>query len=143
MMACGSLASEAPAEEGVAVIVELTPRGWLDTRQATRLRRDVLIALNRGCEAIIISGIDLRYRDVSGLAGLGALLAETRAHSPQVPVWLCHISPDLRAAAALAALDDSWLLVPDRATALDSIMRGEHWPTLPAAPSSSLEAVHV
>ena len=125
------------------MIVELAPQGWLDARQASRLRRDALIALNRGCAAIIISGMELRYRDVVGLAALAALLDETRAHSPDVPIWLCHISPDLRAAAALAALDDTWLLAADRATALDSIMRGEDWSRLSAVPTPPLEAVHV
>ena len=126
------------------MLVELTPQGWLDARQAARLRHDTLVALNRGCAAIIISGMDLRYRDVAGLAGLAALLAEARGHSPAVPIWLCHISPDLQAAAALAALSDAWSLAPDRATALDNILHGERQ-AFPAtiASSSPLEAVHV
>jgi len=103
------------------MIVELAPRGWLDARQGQRLRRDVLAALRRGCTAIVISGMELRYRDVAGLAEVAALIDDAREHSPNVPIWLCHISPDLRCAATLADIDGAWRMAPDRQTALDHI----------------------
>ena len=124
------------------MIVELIPKGWLDGCQTSRLRRDIFIALNRDCAAILISGEELRYRNVDGLAAFCALLAEAQAHSPRIPIWLCHISPDLRAAATLAAVDQHWNLAPDRATALDSINAHIRWPALPAVPASRWEATH-
>jgi len=104
-----------------AMIVELAPRGWLDARQGQRLRRDVLAALKRGCSAVVISGMELRYRDVAGLAEVVALIEDARELSPGVPIWLCHISPDLRCAATLAGVDGAWHMAPDRRTALDRI----------------------
>jgi anti-anti-sigma regulatory factor len=103
------------------MIVELTPRGWLDARQGQRLRHDVLAALKRGCTAIVVSGIELRYCDVAGLAEVAALIDDARDHSPGVPIWLCHISPDLRCAARLSGVDGVWHMAPDRQTALDHI----------------------
>ena len=119
------------------MIVELTPSGWLDTHKATRLSHDVMQAIEHGCTAIIISGTDLRYLDVLGLAGLGAVIADAHAAAPHIPIWLCHISPDLRAAATLAALDTGigWHLASDLVTAHECI--AQH-----AAQSTALEAFH-
>ncbi|HKD74599.1 MAG TPA: hypothetical protein VKB76_03860 [Ktedonobacterales bacterium] len=103
------------------MIVELSPRGWLDARQGQRLRRDVLAALKRGCTAIVVTGMELRYRDVAGLAEMATLIDDAREHSPGVPIWLCHISPDLRCAATLAGVDGAWHMAPDRQTALEHI----------------------
>ncbi len=103
------------------MIAECHPQGTLDARQVARLRHDLLAALAHGCAGIIISGGALRYGGVEGLAQLAALLDEMQAAYPWVPIWLCHLAPDLLAAIDLAGLGDRWQITPDRASALEAM----------------------
>jgi len=109
------------AWEGQGMIAECHPQGALDTRQVARLRHDLLAALAHGCAGVIISGGALRYGGVEGLAQLAALLDDMRASYPWVPLWLCHLAPDLLAAIDLAGMGAQWHIAPDRATALDEM----------------------
>lgn len=105
------------------MIVEIAPVGWLDDRQVKYLRQAVWKAIAQNCDAIIISGMTLRYRATSGLAELAAIVTDAYDVAPRIPIWLCHISPDLRAAVSLAALDTRWHFAPDLLTTRDAIAR--------------------
>jgi hypothetical protein len=103
------------------MIVECTPRGWLDTRQVHRLQRRVQRALRELCDALLLSGNELRYRDAEGLAQFVIWLDTLQRAHPTMPIWLCHLAPDLLAALHLADLGTTWHIVPDRATALRAL----------------------
>jgi hypothetical protein len=103
------------------MIAEFAPRGALDARLVLRLRHDVLAALAHGCAGVIISGGDLRYRGVEGLAQFGALVDDLAVQFPWVPVWLAHLAPDLLAALHLANMANRWHIAPDRASALEAL----------------------
>ncbi len=99
------------------MIAECNPEGRIDARQVARLRHAMLAALAHGCVGILISGSAVRYGGVEDVAHLAALLDEIQAAYPWVPVWLCHLPPDFRAAIDLADLSTAWQIAPDSATA--------------------------
>lgn len=94
--------------------VEFLLRGWLDAHQVAQLRRDILARVTPMCEQVLITGHDLRYRDVAGLAAFAALLDEMAAQFPQTALLLNHFSPELIAAASLAGFEQRWHFVTDQ-----------------------------
>ncbi len=123
------------------MIRELIPRGWLTRRLVAGLRRDLWAALASGSRIVIIVGDELRLRHVTGLAAFVALLDDARVAFPGAAIWLCHIAPDIRAAARLAGVDSDWRLAPDRAAALDEIAARQS--AAERRHSTSEEALHV
>lgn len=114
--------------------IEFLLRGWLDAHQVAQLRRDILTRVTPMCERVLITGHDLRYRDVAGLAALAALLDEMAAQFPQTELLMNHFSPELIAAATLAGFESRWHFVTDAATEAAA-------PTIALAPLKPLRSM--
>ena len=98
--------------------VEFAPSGQLDHHLVGQLRHQWQVRRPQDITAVLITGSALRYQDPEGLAEFAALLEAWHAEQPSLPIWLCHLEPEIVLARQLADIGAWWQVAPDRATVL-------------------------
>ncbi|MBA3824773.1 MAG: AAA family ATPase [Ktedonobacterales bacterium] len=99
-------------------LLEFTPKGALDHHLIAQLRDQWRASQPSAATGVVISGSALRYTTPEGLAEFATLLEAWHAERPDLPLWLCHLEPEIVLARQLADIGHWWQIAPDRATVL-------------------------